>query len=386
MTAPRTSVRNPVLDAATVAAAAFVAVALAGDAERAGRLTGGALFWALIIGLACCLALLWRRRRPVGIALLLAASAIATDFGYGAVLIAVYTVAARRRPAVVAAVAAVDVLAHLVYSVLRPDPALTLAAAVLVNAAGLVVAIALGSSVRAYRERGRALRERAEQAMTEAARQAERVRVLERGRIAREMHDALAHRISIVSLHAGALEVREDLPHDEVVQAAATIRKHAYQALEDLREILGVLRAEDADANLRPQPGIADLESLVAEARAAGTVVEVDDGLDGAEPTASVSRTVYRIVQEGLTNARKHAPAAPVHLRVDRTASGDLHVRLRNPLDGGTTGPAIPGSRNGLVGLAERISLAGGRLEHGIRREAGGAPTFDLEAWLPWPK
>jgi signal transduction histidine kinase len=384
MTTRRTSVREYVVDAATVGVAAFVAVALAGDAEQSGRLTGGALFRALVIGLAGCIALLWRRRHPVGVALLLSASAIATDFGYAAVLIAVYTVAKHRRPAVVAAVAAVDVLAHLTYSVLRPDPALTLAAAVLVNAVGLAIAIALGSSVRAFRQRGEALRERAEQAMAEAARQAERVRVLERGRIAREMHDALAHRISIVSLHAGALEVRPDLPQDEVVRAAATIRRHAYQALEDLREILGVLRADEADAGLRPQRGLADLESLIAESRSAGTVVEVENDLAGAEPAASVSRTVYRIVQEGLTNARKHVPGATVHLRVNRTPSGDLHVWMRNPLDGGGTGPAIPGSRNGLVGLAERVSLAGGRLEHGVRREADGAPAFHLEAWLPW--
>jgi signal transduction histidine kinase len=135
---------------------------------------------------------------------------------------------------------------------------------------------------------------------------------------------------------------------------------------------------------LRPQPGLADLDGLVAECHATGTTVEVDNRLagTGAVPE-SVSRTAYRVVQEGLTNARKHAPGAVPVLVLDRTADGELHVWVRNRLASGA--PAIPGAHAGLVGLAERVSLAGGRLDHGARRAADGTVEFHLEAWLPWP-
>jgi signal transduction histidine kinase len=267
-----------------------------------------------------------------------------------------------------------------------PDPDLSFT---VVNVAAVIVwsiVVFWGTRIRARRELLAAMRERAVRAEEEAALETERVRGLERERIAREMHDALAHRISLVSLHDGALEIRSDLSREEVARAAGTIRASAHQALEDLREILGVLRTGPNGDALRPQPGLDALDGLVAESRTAGATVSVTDKLpDTASLPASVSRTVYRVVQEGLTNARKHAPGQEVRVLLDGAPGGELHVRIRNGLATGGGAVAIPGSRSGLVGLAQRVGLLGGRVDHGVRRSADGTIGFELEAWLPWP-
>ncbi|MGC9670264.1 sensor histidine kinase [Planosporangium sp. 12N6] len=372
-------------DLAGIGFAALVALFVAGDAEETGRLTGDAAFWALALAGAGCAALWWRRRHPVGVAVLLAPLAAVAEPVGGAVLVAVYTVAGYRRWSVTVAVAALHVLVAVPYAVARPDPALTVPGAVAVNVALLAIAVAAGVRAGSRRALLASLRERAVRAEADAALREERLRARERERIAREMHDVLAHRISLVSLHAGALEIRPDLSAEEVARTAGIIRAGAHQALEDLRDILGVLRAGAGDDDLRPPPGLDDLDDLVAECRSAGTPVEVDDRLAGAAVPASVGRTAYVVIREGLTNARKHAPGAPVHLRLDRTPAGELHLWLRNGLVGRTGAPAVPGSRCGLVGLAERVSLAGGRLDHGVRRGTGGDLAFHLETWLPWP-
>jgi signal transduction histidine kinase len=198
------------------------------------------------------------------------------------------------------------------------------------------------------------------------------------------MHDVLAHRISLLSLHAGALEIRPDAAPAEVAGAVGVIRASAHRALQDLREVIGVLR-EDADAGTapeRPQPTLDGLAALADESRAAGTTVTLDVRVDPAAVPDGTGRTAYRIVQEGLTNARKHAPGTAVGVAVSGGAGAGLTVEVRNrwPIarDGGA---AIPGTGTGLVGLAERAALAGGRLTHG---RAGGE-EFLLSAWLPRP-
>lgn len=372
------------VDVACITVAALASVAVAGDAEENGRATGGALFVALVLAGIGCAALWWRRRHPVGMALLIAPLAAVTELVGVAMLVAVFTVAAHRRWSVTLAVTALYALAPVPYSIARPDPDLPLGAGVAINGALLSIMVALGAVVRSRREAVAAVRERAARAETEAGLRAERLRALERERIAREMHDVLAHRISLVSLHAGALEIRPDLPTQDVARAAGIIRASAHQALDDLREILGVLRAGGDHDALRPQPGLADLDELIVECRVAGTPVEVDNQLPGTGMPLSVSRTAYRIVQEALTNARKHAAGTQVHLQLDRTPAGELHVWLRNRLTS-ARGSGIPGARSGLVGLAERVSLAGGRLDHGARRGPDGDVAFHLEAWMPWP-
>ncbi len=161
------------------------------------------------------------------------------------------------------------------------------------------------------------------------------------------------------------------------------IRASAHQALQDLREVIGVLREEpDGERDPeRPQPTLREVPALVEESRAAGAKVRLDLTVDPAGVPALTGRTAYRIVQEGLTNARKHAPGAAVAVSIGGAAGDGLTVAVRNawPPPGG---PAdLPGSGTGLVGLAERAALAGGRLEHGRRVDR----EFTLTAWLPWP-
>ncbi|MDI6105148.1 histidine kinase [Actinoplanes sp. NEAU-A12] len=376
------AVRARVLDLCWVLVSATVAVSAADEAESRGVITGRLLFWVLTLTGVGCIALWWRRRYPVPIAVGLAPLLAVADFAGVAVLVAVFTVAVYRRWPVALAVAGLHVVAYVPYSITKRSPDLTVVGANALNIALLAIIVALGVTVRYRRGRIAALHDLAILAETEAEAQAEQLRALERERIAREMHDVLAHRISLLSLHAGALEIRPDLSTD-VTEAVGTIRASAHQALDDLREVLGVLRGGDS-AGLRPQPGLGDLDELVAESRSTGTPVTFERLLPETAAPASVGRTAYRIVQEGLTNARKHAPGAMVRIRVERTDAGELHVWVCNRLVRGP-GTSIPGSHAGLVGIAERVNLAGGHLDHGARRGPGGEIEFHLNAWLPWP-
>ncbi|PRX96119.1 sensor histidine kinase [Allonocardiopsis opalescens] len=363
-------------------------LALMGLLEQ-GRATPWFVLMSSALTLAAMVALRWRRRHPVRVAAALVLTVAVTDFTGGAYYVALFNTAARRSGRTALALAGVGLVAAVPFTLWRPDPEFPFAAVHLANLVITALVLAWGMRVRARRELVEELRRRAESAEAEDAARAERLRAEERERIAGEMHDVLAHRISLVSLHAGALEIRPDLPPDEVVRMAGTIRDTAHSALDDLREILGVLRAEDADG-LRPQPGLAGLGELVAEARSAGTPVELEDLAPGGPPPPdSAGRTAYRVVQEGLTNVRKHAPGAQVRVRLERTAApdggGELHVWLRNRLPSVWTPSAVPGSRSGLLGLSERVRLAGGRLDSGARRGEDGAVEFHLEVWLPWP-
>jgi signal transduction histidine kinase len=193
------------------------------------------------------------------------------------------------------------------------------------------------------------------------------------------MHDVLAHRISQISMHAGALGFRSDLDADQLRANATVIRDLAHDALTDLRGVLGVLRdAETGELANAPQPTWADLPSLVQQAREAGLHVELSDRLPDSEPVPDVvGRTLYRIVQEGITNAGKHAPGAVLRIEVDGSPADGVDIVLRNPLGFGPT--RTPGAGLGLIGLAERAELRGGRLE--------GRPDgrqFVLRGWIPW--
>ncbi|WP_332836372.1 sensor histidine kinase [Streptomyces odonnellii] len=196
------------------------------------------------------------------------------------------------------------------------------------------------------------------------------------------MHDVLAHRLSLLSVHAGALEFNPSASAADIRHAAEVIRDSAHQALQDLREVIGVLRAPTAGPDGRegwPQPTLADVGRLVAESRDAGMGVTYQQEAGDADTLpAATGRTAYRIVQEGLTNARKHAPDSEITVAVSGRPGEGLTVAVTNPLPG-SPGTTIPGAGQGLIGLGERAQLAGGRLEHGPR---GG--SFVLRAWLPW--
>jgi signal transduction histidine kinase len=344
-------------------------------------LSGSVLVADAALGGLACLGVWVRRRWPIGFAVAVCLLSLYSESAFGALVVALFTIAVHRRFAVLAAVTGGVVAALTLFGVVRPDAPADWASAVL----GLLVIAAVpawGMFVRARRQLVLSLRDRAQRAESEQQLRVAQARQAERTRIAREMHDVLAHRISLLSLHAGALEYRPDAPPEEIARAAGVIRGSAHQALQDLREVIGVLREESADEPERPQPTLADLPDLVEESRRAGMRVRLDHRLaDPSEVPAGVGRNAYRIAQEGLTNARKHAPGTTVDVIVDGAAGAGLTVEVRNPRPVGEPhAPAIPGAGTGLVGLAERASLAGGRLEHG-HTPAG---EFRLWAWLPW--
>ncbi|MDP1847090.1 MAG: histidine kinase [Solirubrobacteraceae bacterium] len=337
----------------------------------------------VVAGVVACAAIWWRRRWPVGVALLTVVLGGVSPAAGGAALIGLFSVAVHRRAVVAIGFAALAIALLPAYFSLYPDEIpfwVNIGFATGIQAA----VVGWGMFIRSQRELMLALRERARLAETERDLRVGQARAQERTRIAREMHDVLAHRLSLLSLHAGALEVHPDAPAEEITRAAGVVRASAHQALDDLRQVIDVLRAaEPAGAEgQRPQPTLRDVAALVDESRAAGTAVALEQLVDdGTLPTAT-GRTVYRIVQEGLTNARKHAPLAAVEATISGAPGTGLiaEVVSRPPL-AQLGQAAIPGSGAGLIGLAERVQLAGGRLEHG-HTETG---DYRLWAWLPWP-
>lgn len=246
------------------------------------------------------------------------------------------------------------------------------------------LSVAVGFSMGARRDLLASLRQRADEAERNQELMVLQGQASERNRIAREMHDVLAHRISLVSMHAGALAYRTDLSADQTREIATLIQDNAHQSLTELRGVLGSLRDESAGmpggaAIEKPQPTMRQIEDLVREARAAGEKIDHLDETEHPEllPTLT-GRHAYRVVQEALTNARKHAPHARVSLTVSGRPGEGLVIRCRNPLTSGSTG--VPGSGMGLLGLGERAQVTGGRISHGVTDDR----FFDLEVWLPW--
>ncbi|GIF95921.1 sensor histidine kinase [Catellatospora citrea] len=370
--------------------ACFVFAVLVGltvyDMEAAGRPVPQLIQLAdLVAGAVLCLALFWRRRFPLALAVATAVAGAFSPLSGGAAVVALVTLGARGRLGAVLAVGAGHAVLSLPYLHLYPDPDVSFWPSVAWTWLLLAMITGWALVVGARRQLVRSLRERAVRAEAEQELRVAQARQLERTRIAREMHDVLAHRISLLSLHAGALEFRPDASPEEVAQAAGVIRDSAHQALQDLRAVIGVLRTPDesGDEPQRPQPTLSDLPELVAESLSAGMRVQLTQRLpDPVELPAHAGRTAYRVVQEGLTNARKHAPGAAVQVAVVGAPENGLTVEVlsRAPL-GGAPATAIPGTGTGLVGLAERVSLAGGRIEHG-RTPAG---DFRLWTWQPWP-
>jgi signal transduction histidine kinase len=351
--------------------------------SRAQHIAPAPLAVDLVLGGLCCLGVWLRRRWPVGFAVVVGLVGVYSTSQAGAAIIALFTVAVHRRFAVVAPIVAGYALLPFLQLLVRPDVPVGSPSEIVLGVVFAAAVLAWGMFVRARRQ---SLRERAGRLEAEQELRVAEARQGERNRIAREMHDVLAHRLSLLSLHAGALELRPDAAPEEVARAAGVVRDSAYQALEDLREVIGVLRTgvdRSDETPERPQPTLADLRDLVDQSRRAGMRVRLDWQTDAlAAVPAGVGRSAYRIVQEGLTNARKHAPDGEVAVTVRATPGDGVTVEIRNPCPMGTGGgAAIPGAGIGLIGLTERAALAGGRLEHGPTP----AGDFRLRAWLPWP-
>ncbi|MBM6401332.1 sensor histidine kinase [Phycicoccus sonneratiae] len=334
-----------------------------------------------VLGLVAFGLTAFRRRWPVPVAVAVTLLSGVSAVAGGAWALALCTLATRRQVREIAPLALLSLLASLAFEGIYPsNQSLPLWVAALVAALVVAVVVAMGSSIGADRARVQSLRDRAETSEREQQARVAAARSAERTRIAREMHDVLAHRISLVAMHAGALSFRDDLPREQQAQVARTIEENAHLALRDLRDVLGVLRAELPDGSLdpeRPQPGLADLPDLVAQTRAAGTRVTLEDRCPPDVPP-TVGRTVYRVAQEALTNARKHAAGCPVTVSVEGTDGDAVVVEVANPVPVSARS-AVPGSGLGLLGLEERVDLLGGRLTHGTERG-----RFVLRASIPW--
>ncbi|WP_430383201.1 sensor histidine kinase [Streptomyces sp. P10-4] len=380
---PRRTARDWGVDFSLFLLAVLIGL-LSADTLRHEDLPHGYAALDQVLGALACGAVWLRRRRPVGLAVAMVPVAFLSNTAGGAGVVALFTLAVHRPFRYVAWTAGASMALLPVFFWLRPDPDVPYGWAV---AAGVLLTAAMvgwGMFVRSKRQLVLSLRDRARHAEAEARLRAEQAQRLAREAIAREMHDVLAHRLTLLSVHAGALEFRPDAPREEVARAAGVIRESAHEALQDLREIIGVLRAGETEepSGGRPQPTLAAVDGLVAECREAGMKVTLDHRLadPGAVP-ASVGRTAYRIVQEALTNARKHAPGTQVTVRLAGTPGDALTVTVTHPAPPAEV-PPVPGSGQGLIGLTERATLAGGRLEHGARPDGG----FEVRGWLPWPR
>lgn len=338
----------------------------------------------VIAGGLACGSLWFRRRWPVGLAIAFIPVSLFSETAGGAIIVVLFTVAVHRRYPVTLLLSGIHALLCLPYFVLHPDPKLSYLTTVVMIWMLLAAVVAWGMFARARRQLVLSLQDRARRAETEQRLRVEQARQLERTRIAREMHDVLAHRISLLSMHAGALEFRPDAPPEEITRIAGIIRASSHQALEDLREVIKVLRdPPTGDTPPPPQPTLADLPALVAESQQVGMLIRLDNRIPGSvQPPDSIGRSAYRVVQEALTNSRKHAPGTVVELTVAGGPGAGLTIEIVNPKPAGDLlGPCVPGTGTGLIGLTERVGLCGGRLYHGYTVEGG----FRVNAWLPWP-
>src|SRR6478672_11812386 len=339
---------------------------------------GPAAAWlAIVPGAIGTAAMWWRRRHP----LIVWAIAAATYPASQALLplgFALLTIAIRRRDRVLIACTAVTALC-----LMTPNPGKPVfdIAAVVAGVLGALFWALWGAYVGARRDLVSSLRDRAARAEAERELRSEQARLSERARIAREMHDVLAHKVSLIALQAGGLEVNPGIGAERVRQSAGQIRSTAREAMEELRAVLGVLRDETAiglpeGADLAPQPGLPELSALVDSSRAAG--VHITLTVDAAELPTATGRAVYRVVQEALTNVHKHARGAATEIVVTTAPDGGLlaTVTNRRPV---AAQSLLPGSGAGLIGLRERVALLGGTLTAGPTSDGG----WQVRAWLP---
>ena len=375
--------------------------------EASGDISSALLTLDVAAGLASCALLPVLLRWPVPGALALAVLAALSPAATPASTYATLHVALRRRFPVAAGVAGVGVAALLIRELWRPVGSLSSLWWVVLVLVAEAALVGWGELSQARQALLNSLREQAHRAEAEQAARVAEARAAERASIAREMHDVLAHRLSLLATYAGALEYRPDAPPEQLARAAGVIRAGVHQALDELREVIGVLRDDDSAPGADPQPGLSDLAELVAETRDSGTPVEMADRTSRSDELPDgLGRTAYRVVQEGLTNARKHAPGLPVRLLLDGRPGSHLLVELTNPVGpavaagtpapgggardetarAGQAAPAQPslngsGTGTGLIGLTERARLTSGELDHGVT--ANG--QFRLCARLPWP-
>ncbi len=240
-----------------------------------------------------------------------------------------------------------------------------------------VVALVLGTALRSLRLARKDLVVQAELTAEERAR---RTLLEERGRIARELHDVVAHHMSVISIQAQVAPHLVEHPTEELRENLTGIRENALEALAELRRVLGVLRSEDAPAQSArhaPQPGLDRLDELVATVRSAGLAVTVSTTGAPRPLSPGVELSAYRIVQEALSNVMRHAPGASAGVEIGHRPSA-VTVRVVNSPPDRQAAPS-PGVRHGLLGMRERTAMLGGELATGPTPDGG----WEVTAILP---
>ena len=321
-------------------------------------------------------AVILRARFPYALALL---GIVGVATGTLAVfLVGMMNLAIRRggvRPWLVAAVGAVAAALLILSRDLArgySPPEIAVSVVIILLVAGVAPTL-VGDYIRVHRRLAASIAERAVRAEFERERAASQAVHTERERIAREMHDSLGHVLALVTMQAGALEVRSKDP--ETVAAAEQIRLSARKGLADLR---AVVRALGEDTRRDPAPDLSAVPRLVQASRDAGAEVDFYDELsdrDRAALSPATGRVLYHVTQEALTNAHRHAPTAPVVISLTGSPGSGIELGVRNPLAPG----GDRGAGTGVASLRHRVEVLGGQLH---ARAAQG--HYELRVWLPW--
>jgi signal transduction histidine kinase len=331
---------------------------------------------AALLGAAMTLPLAARRSRPIVVAVLVvlpvplvgAVTPVRLLFfaGFLPLLIVTYTIASRATPLTALALPFGALLAVEV-----EVPAFRKPGEIVFDWLWFSVAAAVGLVVR-----HRSLRaERSESRVATLESERELVLRAERARIARELHDVIAHSVSVIVVQAGAAEPLVDEDPEQARAALRSIRSTAGEALGEMRRLLGILRTADDELALDPQPSVARLDPLLVQARAAGLDVGLAVAGEPRPLTPGLDLAAYRIVQEALTNTRKHGGASRAEIAL-RYGTSEVEVEVVD--DGTTVEPTLDGG-HGLVGMRERVALYGGTLHVGARPGGG----FVVRAVLP---
>ncbi|WP_296390733.1 histidine kinase [Williamsia sp.] len=374
----RRSARDVLVDALVILLAVGIgAVAVAPRFDDANTTM---LVIDIVAGVASCIGLLWRRHFPVIVAIVINVLSIPFAAAGGAAYLSIFSVSVHRPLRYSIGIAFLGTGTGLANYLIIGGPdsfwATTLFLLLMIS-----VAVGWGTSIRNRRQLLISLAERARRAESEQRERLAAARAVERERLAREMHDVLAHRMSLLSVHAGALEYRPDAPAADIARAAGVIRSGVHQMLEDLRDVITMLRDDSEDLAAQTN-SLATVDTLFDEARQAGSPVHAVVEVEACDEVPGVvGRTAFRVVQEGLTNARKHAGAVPVSVDIVGGPGSGLSITISQPLNHTCDREKIPGAGSGLAGLDERVTLAGGTLEHGVVEH-----RFVLSAQLPWEK
>lgn len=242
-----------------------------------------------------------------------------------------------------------------------------------------LVALSVGAGlIRKFKESAQQASQNADQQhLVAATLRTELSRKEERELIAREMHDTVAHQLSLISMQAGVLEVTTSDP--DVPDSARQMRKSVHRALDEMRSLITSLRDSESGGYTGSTPGFADLDALIAEARLAGAQVEFERSIDSAGiPAPRLTTGVYRIVQESLTNAIKYGSDDPIFVRIFGTQTMGISIEVVNTVDHGPKSHTS-GARAGLPGMQERAAMLGGTFEY---QSIG--PFWRITAKLPW--